>query len=93
MTLRRSRDVTWRPCTHATPTQANEDYFAKNGEPLFSSHMLDLSEESIEENMEISKKYLERMAKINCFLEVEILVQRGIRMVETFNIFDIPYHL
>ena len=34
--------------------EANEEYFAKHGEPLFSSHMLDLSEESIEENMEIA---------------------------------------
>jgi len=48
--------------------EANEEYFAKHGEPLFSSHMLDLSEESIEENMEISAKYLKRMAAINCFL-------------------------
>merc|ERR1711966_278787 len=52
--------------------EANEDYFAKYGEPLFSSHMLDLSEESMEENLEICAKYLERMAKINCFLEIEI---------------------
>merc|ERR1711939_1222728 len=57
--------------------EANEEYFAKHGEPLFTSHMLDLSEESIEENMEISKKYLERMAKINCFLEVEIGITGG----------------
>eukprot|EP00238_Polyblepharides_amylifera_P000769 CAMPEP_0196571594 /NCGR_PEP_ID=MMETSP1081-20130531/1742_1 /TAXON_ID=36882 /ORGANISM="Pyramimonas amylifera, Strain CCMP720" /LENGTH=398 /DNA_ID=CAMNT_0041888603 /DNA_START=153 /DNA_END=1349 /DNA_ORIENTATION=+ len=57
--------------------EANEDYFEKHGEPLFTSHMLDLSEESLEENMEISKKYLERMAKINCFLEVEIGITGG----------------
>jgi len=57
--------------------EANEEYFAKHGEPLFTSHMLDLSEESIEENMEISKKYLERMAKINCYLEVEIGITGG----------------
>mmetsp|Transcript_10496 Transcript_10496/g.16785 ORF Transcript_10496/g.16785 Transcript_10496/m.16785 type:complete len:403 (+) Transcript_10496:67-1275(+) len=57
--------------------EANEEYFAKHGEPLFSSHMLDLSEESIEENMEISKAYLARMAKINCFLEVEIGITGG----------------
>ena len=57
--------------------EANEEYFAKHGEPLFTSHMLDLSEESIEENMEISKKYLERMSKINCFLEVEIGITGG----------------
>lgn len=57
--------------------EANEEYFAKHGEPLFSSHMLDLSEESIEENMEISAKYLKRMAAINCFLEVEIGITGG----------------
>merc|ERR1719230_2064531 len=43
--------------------KANEEYFEKNGEPLFSSHMLDLSEEPLEENVAICKKYLERMAK------------------------------
>ena len=57
--------------------EANEEYFAKHGEPLFSSHMLDLSEESIEENMEISAKYLKRMAAINCHLEVEIGITGG----------------
>ncbi len=36
--------------------KANKDYFAKNKEPLFSSHMLDLSEEPIHENLEICKK-------------------------------------
>ena len=57
--------------------EANEEYFAKHGEPLFSSHMLDLSEESIEENMEISAKYLKRMAAIDCHLEVEIGITGG----------------
>ena len=57
--------------------EANEEYFAKHGEPLFSSHMLDLSEESIEENMEISAKYLKRMAAIGCLLEVEIGITGG----------------
>ena len=42
---------------------AGEEYFAKNGEPLFSSHMLDLSEEPMEENLEICRKYLTRMAQ------------------------------
>merc|ERR1711966_641680 len=37
--------------------EANEEYFAQHGEPLFSSHMLDLSEEPIEENLEICKEY------------------------------------
>jgi fructose-bisphosphate aldolase class II len=57
--------------------EANEDYFAKHGEPLFSSHMLDLSEEPIEENLEICKEYLKRMKKINCFLEMEIGITGG----------------
>lgn len=41
---------------------ADEEYFQKNGEPLFSSHMLDLSEEVDEENISTCKSYLERMA-------------------------------
>lgn len=57
--------------------EANEKYFAENGEPLFTSHMLDLSEEPMEENLEICAKYLERMAKINCFLEIEIGITGG----------------
>ena len=40
---------------------AGEKFFAQTGKPLFSSHMLDLSEEPIEENIAISKKYLERI--------------------------------
>ncbi|RUA11583.1 MAG: class II fructose-bisphosphate aldolase, partial [Flavobacteriia bacterium] len=43
---------------------AGEAFYKENGVPLFSSHMLDLSEEPIEENIEISKRYLERMSKI-----------------------------
>jgi fructose-bisphosphate aldolase class II len=43
---------------------AGEKHFAETGKPLFSSHMLDLSEEPIEENIAISKGYLERMSKI-----------------------------
>jgi len=57
--------------------EANEEYFEKHGEPLFTSHMLDLSEETMEENLEICSKYLERMAKINCFLEMEIGITGG----------------
>ena len=56
---------------------ADEEYFAKHGEPLFSSHMLDLSEDSKEENIEICVKYLTRMAKINCHLEMEIGITGG----------------
>jgi len=57
--------------------EANESYFAKHSEPLFTSHMLDLSEEPLAENLEICKKYLERMAAINCFLEMEIGITGG----------------
>jgi fructose-bisphosphate aldolase class II len=56
---------------------ASEKYFAKNGEPLFSSHMLDLSEETLEENLAISKRYLERMAKVKLALEIELGVTGG----------------
>ncbi|GAX29000.1 fructose-bisphosphate aldolase, class II [Fistulifera solaris] len=56
---------------------ANEAYFKEHGEPLFSSHMLDLSEEPLEENIAICKKYLERMAKCNVLLEFELGVTGG----------------
>ncbi|MBT3383712.1 MAG: class II fructose-bisphosphate aldolase [Prolixibacteraceae bacterium] len=56
---------------------ASEKNFAETGKPLFSSHMLDLSEESIEENIEISKKYLERMSKIGMTLEIELGITGG----------------
>jgi len=56
---------------------ANEDYFAKNGEPLFSSHMLDLSEEPLEENVGTCVEYLERMSKVNLLLEMELGVTGG----------------
>ncbi len=54
-----------------------ERFFKQNGKPLFSSHMLDLSEESLEENIEISKKYLERMSKIGMTLEIELGITGG----------------
>merc|ERR1711988_1885244 len=57
--------------------EANEDYFKKNGEPLFSSHMLDLSEEPIEENIATCVEYLERMSKSNVLLEMELGVTGG----------------
>jgi len=49
-----------------------EKWFAEKGRPLFSSHMLDLSEETLEENIEISAKYLERMSKMGMTLEIEL---------------------
>jgi len=56
---------------------ASEKYFKQNGKPLFSSHMIDLSEEPIEENIEISKKYLERMSKMGMTLEIELGITGG----------------
>ncbi|MBE4950439.1 class II fructose-bisphosphate aldolase [Chryseobacterium culicis] len=56
---------------------ANEDFYKQTGKSLYSSHMLDLSEESLEENLEISAKYFERMAKLQMTLEVEIGVTGG----------------
>lgn len=56
---------------------AGEKFFAEHGKPLFSSHMLDLSEESLEENLEISKRYLERMSKMGMTLEIELGITGG----------------
>ncbi len=54
-----------------------EKFFAETGKPLFSSHMLDLSEEPLEENIEICVQYLERMAKLGMTLEIELGVTGG----------------
>ncbi|HOI82888.1 MAG TPA: class II fructose-bisphosphate aldolase, partial [Campylobacterales bacterium] len=51
---------------------ASEKYFKEHGKPLFSSHMLDLSEEPLEENIEICEKYLTRMSKMGMTLEIEL---------------------
>lgn len=56
---------------------ADEAYYAQHGEPLFSSHMLDLSEEPLPENIEICLGYLKRMAKIDCLLEMELGITGG----------------
>ncbi|WP_434980382.1 class II fructose-bisphosphate aldolase [Daejeonia sp. YH14] len=56
---------------------ANEAHFKATGKPLYSSHMLDLSEQSLEENLDVSSKYFERMAKMGMTLEVEIGVTGG----------------
>ena len=56
---------------------AGEAFYKENGVPLFSSHMIDLSEEPIEENIEISKRYLERMDKIGMTLEIELGITGG----------------
>ena len=56
---------------------ASEKHFAAFGKPLFSSHMIDLSEEPIEENIATCKAYLERMSKIGITLEIELGVTGG----------------
>ena len=56
---------------------ANEEFFAQTGKSLYSSHMLDLSDEPIEENLDISCKYFERMAKMGMTLEIELGVTGG----------------
>jgi len=56
---------------------ASEEHFEKHGKPLFSSHMIDLSEEPIEENIETCKRYLERMSKMGMTLEIELGITGG----------------
>jgi len=57
--------------------EAGEKHFATHGTPLFSSHMLDLSEEPLKENIEICAEYLKRMSKIGMTLEIELGVTGG----------------
>ena len=56
---------------------ASENHFAETGKSLYSSHMIDLSEEPIEENIEICKEYLARMSKIGMTLEIELGITGG----------------
>ena len=56
---------------------AGEAFYAETGKPLYSSHMIDLSEEPIEENIELCKKYLERMSRIGMTLEIELGITGG----------------
>ncbi|HDP74818.1 MAG TPA: class II fructose-bisphosphate aldolase [Bacteroidales bacterium] len=56
---------------------AGERHFRETGKPLFSSHMLDLSEESLHENIDNCKRYLERMTKMGMTLEIELGVTGG----------------
>lgn len=56
---------------------ASEAHHKVTGKSLYSSHMIDLSEEPIEENIEICKKYLERMSKMDMTLEIELGVTGG----------------
>ena len=56
---------------------AGEQFYKENGVPLYSSHMIDLSEEPLEENIAICKKYLKRMSKIDMTLEIELGITGG----------------
>ena len=56
---------------------AGEAFYAAHGKPLYSSHMLDLSVEPIEENIETCKRYLERMSKMEMTLEIELGITGG----------------
>lgn len=57
--------------------EEGERYYELHKRPLFSSHMLDLSEEPLEENIEISKKYLERFKRIGTHIEIELGITGG----------------
>lgn len=57
--------------------EAGEQFFKETGKPLYSSHMIDLSEESLVENLDICKKYLERMSKMGMTLEIELGITGG----------------
>jgi len=56
---------------------ASEKHYAETGKSLFSSHMIDLSEEPLKENIEICKNYLERMSKMDMTLEIELGITGG----------------
>ena len=57
--------------------KAGEEFYEKNGRPLFSSHMLDLSVEPLEDNVTISKEYLAKLDKLEMTLEIELGVTGG----------------
>lgn len=56
---------------------ASEKHFEETGKPLYSSHMIDLSEEPLEENIAICKTYLQRMSKMGMTLEIELGITGG----------------
>ncbi len=56
---------------------ASEEQFKQTGSPLFSSHMIDLSEEPLEENIELCKEYLKRMSAMGMTLEIELRITGG----------------
>ena len=66
----------WLPWIDGLVT-ASEEYYEQHGEPLFSSHMLDLFEEPLEENIGICKDYMEKFAKLDMLHEFELGVTGG----------------
>ena len=54
-----------------------EKFFKQTGKPLFTSHMIDLSEEPLHENIETCKRYLEKLTKLDMYLEIELGVTGG----------------
>lgn len=66
----------WLPWISAL-IDTGAEYFKEKKQPLFSSHMLDLSEEPIEENIEISVEYFKRMAPLGMGIEIELGVTGG----------------
>ncbi len=56
---------------------AGEEFYTQHGKPLYSSHMIDLSEEKIEDNIKICKEYLKRMSEIDMTLEIELGITGG----------------
>ena len=57
--------------------EAGEEFYVAYGKPLYSSHMIDLSEEPLEENIELCKQYLKRMSAIDMTLEIELGITGG----------------
>ena len=57
--------------------EASEDHYKEHGHSLFSSHMIDLSDESLEDNISTCKEYLKRMDKIGMTLEIELGITGG----------------
>jgi fructose-bisphosphate aldolase class II len=66
----------WLPWITAL-VDAGQEFYNEKGRPLFSSHMLDLSEESIEENIQTSVQYFKRMAPLGMSIEIELGVTGG----------------
>ena len=72
MSIRRRRVLTLHQVWGVT-----QAYFKEHGEPLFSSHMIDLSEEAVDYNIQTTAKYLQRMAPLKQWLEMEIGITGG----------------